>query len=139
MKQASFRVSDVHRRSSTYCLLDGYGQVVETRTVRGRGPKLIDQLAKWQQPMQVIYEASLGYGTIHQRLSSFCRRVVVAHPKKMKWIFCSRQKNDKVDAAGGIAYRSEAGVPRLGRHGKSVKSWSSPFRVTLTLAGGREP
>ena len=89
---------DVHQRTSTYCVLNSYGQVMQSRTVRGHWSKLIDELASWQHPMQVVYEASLGYGPIYQRLTAFCQRVVVAHPKKLKWIFRSRQKNDKVDA-----------------------------------------
>lgn len=89
---------DVHQRSSTYCLLDRYGQVVQTRTVRGHWSKLIDELASWQQPIQVIFEASLGYGPIYHRLAKFCQRVVVAHPKKLRWIHRAKQKNDKVDA-----------------------------------------
>jgi hypothetical protein len=108
---------DVPQRSATYCLLDDYGQVVETRTVHGHWHQLIDQLAQWQQPLQVVYEASLGYGPIHQRLTSFCRRVVVAHPKKLKWLFRSRPKNDKVDAKklAKLLYLDEVPAPGTSR------------------------
>jgi transposase len=114
---------DVHQRTSTDCVLNSYGQVMQSRTVRGHWSKLIDELASWQHPMQVVYEASLGYGPIYQRLTAFCQRVVVAHPKKLKWIFRSRQKNDKVDAQklAKLLYLDE--VPEVHVPSMDVRNW----------------
>ena len=114
---------DVHQRTSTDCVLNSYGQVMQSRTVRGHWSKLIDELASWQHPMQGVYEASLGYGPIYQRLTAFCQRGVVAHPKKLKWIFRSRQKNDKVDAQklAKLLYLHE--VPEVHVPSMDVRNW----------------
>lgn len=48
--------------------------------------------------MAVCYEASCGYGHLHDLLSRVCARVAVAHPGELRLIFRSKRKNDRVDA-----------------------------------------
>jgi transposase len=94
---------DVHSNTSTYCLLDERGVELETRTVRGGWDKLLTRLREIRDPrpgadLRVCYEASLGYGALHDRLAALGARVVVAHPGRLRLIFRSKRKNDRVDA-----------------------------------------
>jgi len=89
---------DVHQRLSVFCVLDHHGKQVETKTVRGGWDRLRGELAKIGRPFQVCYEASCGYGVLHDRLSRLAQRVVVAHPGQLRLIFRSKSKNDRVDA-----------------------------------------
>lgn len=80
---------DVHQNTSTYCVLDRQGRHVRTATVKGRWDKLLQSLQQVarQGPIAVAYEASLGYGTLHDRLARFCGRVAVGHPGRLRLIF----------------------------------------------------
>ena len=91
---------DTHLRSSTYHILDARGVTVKSDTVRGHPSKVADVLRAQAKgrAMMVCFEASLGYGPLHDSLASFAQRVVVAHPGDLRLIFRSKQKNDRVDA-----------------------------------------
>jgi transposase len=91
---------DVHWRTSTYCILDERGGLVKQKTVRGGWDRLMDQLRQINQPMAIGYEASCGYGTLHDQLKALAnvRSITVAHPGRLRLIFRSKRKNDQVDA-----------------------------------------
>jgi len=89
---------DVHQLVSMVCVLDEGGRKEMQFTVRGRWPKLIAALERVPQPFAVCFEASTGYGFLHQALSQLAARVVVAHPGQLRLIFRSKRKNDRVDA-----------------------------------------
>ena len=91
---------DVHASTSTICILDARGNRVKTQTIRGPIDRTIDVLRQRARTkaLVVCFEASLTYGTVHDRLSQFCRRVEVAHPGRLRLIFKSKRKNDRVDA-----------------------------------------
>lgn len=89
---------DVHQRTSTCCVLDAHGERIETRTVKGHWTNMVRYLASLGKPVVVAFEASVGYGAIHDALAGCCRRVVVAHPGRLRLIFNTKRKNDRVDA-----------------------------------------
>jgi len=89
---------DVHQRTSTCCVLDAHGREVETRSIQGHWTKMVRNLASLGKPPVVVFEASVGYGAIHDALAGCCERVVVAHPKRLRLIFNTKRKNDRVDA-----------------------------------------
>ena len=114
---------DVHQRTSTCCVLDAQGQRVETRTIRGHWTRMVRHLASLGKPVAVVFEASVGYGAIHDALAGFCRRLVVAHPGRLRLIFNTKRKNDRVDARklAKLLYLGEvpeAHVPEVG-----VRQW----------------
>jgi transposase len=49
-------------------------------------------------PFRVCYEASLGYGAVHDALAPLASQVAVAHPGRLRVIFQARKKNDRIDA-----------------------------------------
>lgn len=89
---------DVHWRLTNYCILDDGGKVVKEGVVRGHWGEVVSMLAKLEQPFEVCYEASCGYGHLYDRIAARARRVVVVHPGKVRWIFRSKRKNDRIDA-----------------------------------------
>lgn len=87
---------DVHERYSNVCILDVDGK--RTKEARVRTSDLPDFLSREPGPRQLCFEASLGYGTIYDRLTPIADRVLVAHPGHLRLIFRSKKKNDRVDA-----------------------------------------
>lgn len=90
---------DVHSRQSTFCVLDNQGAKVLSRTVHGRWDKVLHELHKVKRPFTVCFEASTGYGPLHDGLRGVAERVVMAHPGHLRLIFRAKRKNDRVDAA----------------------------------------
>jgi len=89
---------DVHYRTSTICILNEYGRKVNHKTFRGAWKKVVGYLAKLDEPFQICFEASCGYGPLYDRLAGIAERVVMAHPGHLRLIFRSKRKNDRVDA-----------------------------------------
>ena len=89
---------DVHWRTSTVCILDENGKKVKGRTIRGGWPKLLTWLRRQKHPFAICYEASCGYGHLHDALRKIASRVLVAHPGHLRLIFRSKRKNDRIDA-----------------------------------------
>ena len=90
---------DVHSRQSTFCVLDNEGTKVLSRTIHGRWDKVLEELHQVKRPFTVCFEASTGYGPLHDGLRGIADRVVMAHPGHLRLIFGSKRKNDRVDAA----------------------------------------
>ena len=89
---------DVHHRTSTLCILDSYGREVKTKTVRGHWDTLLREIETLDQPFQICFEASCGYGHLYDQLARHAQRVVMAHPGKVRLIFRAKRKNDRIDA-----------------------------------------
>ncbi len=89
---------DVHQRCSALCVLDAQGKERDRQSVRGHPKEVVTRLRDLGEPFQVCYEASCGYGWLHDQLRPIAARVVVAHPGQLRLIFRSKRKNDRVDA-----------------------------------------
>lgn len=91
---------DVHQAMSSVCILNEHGKQETAFTVRGPWPRLIEKLRNEAErgPLALCYEASNGYGFLYQEFSRFARSVAVAHPGKLRLIFRSKRKNDRLDA-----------------------------------------
>ena len=117
---------DVHKRVTMICVLDENGKVVRETTVKGSLGELLARLKALGRElggaMKICYEASSGCGWLHDELVKLGWRVQVAHPGKLRMIFRSKRKNDRVDAqklakllyldAVPLAYVPEGGVRR---------------------------
>lgn len=88
---------DVHARRSSLCILDNDGKRIKPAQVLGGWDRLLEEVGKLPRPMAVGYEASCGYGYLHERLSALAERVVVGHPGQMRLIFRSKKKHDRID------------------------------------------
>lgn len=81
----------------------------------------------------MAYEASLGYGTLYDKLSCFAQRVVVAHPGRLRLIFRAKRKNDRIDAQKIATLLFMDQLPQVHVPSIDVRSWRElvEFRTSL--------
>jgi transposase len=93
---------DVHSKVTMICVLDENGKVHKESVLKGSLRDLVDGLRRMKKdlpgPAKICYEASGGCGFLHDQLASLGFGVQVAHPGKLRLIFRSKRKNDRVDA-----------------------------------------
>jgi len=89
---------DVHSRQSSLCILNSGGGTVNEIHVNGPRAGVVDRLRQLNEPFSVCYEASCGYGQLYEMLRPIAHHVAVAHPGKLRLIYGSKRKNDRVDA-----------------------------------------
>src|SRR3954462_8985706 len=89
---------DVHSRQSSLCILNSAGGTVNQIQLRGPRSSVVDRLRTLDQPFSICYEASCGYGQLYEQLRPLAHHVAVAHPGKLRLIYGSKRKNDRVDA-----------------------------------------
>src|SRR5215510_7773213 len=115
---------DVHFRKSALCILDAGGKVLREEQVLGGWECVVQKLGKLTEPFKVCYEASLGYGHLHERIGSLplARQIQVAHPGQVRLIFKARKKNDRVDARKLAVLLYLEQVPQVHVPGSEVRS-----------------
>jgi len=129
---------DVHARRSSLCILDSCGRPVKRLEVRGPWPKLLAQVAaQVPRPFAVCFEASCGYGYLHERLSALAGRVAVAHPGRLRLIFRSKRKHDRADAEklATLLYLDQ--VPGVHVPAAGVRAWRGLVELRRKLVGRR--
>lgn len=89
---------DVHSRQSSLCILNSGGGTVNQIQLKGPRSSIVDHLRQLKEPFAICYEASCGYGQLYERLTPIAHHVAVAHPGKLRLIYGSKRKNDRIDA-----------------------------------------
>jgi transposase len=89
---------DVHSRQSSLCILNSAGGTVNQIQLKGPRAAVVDRLRELKEPFSICYEASCGYGHLYEKLRPLAHHVAVAHPGKLRLIYGSKRKNDRVDA-----------------------------------------
>ncbi len=89
---------DVHSRQSSLCILNSGGGTVNQIQLKGPRATVVDHLRQLKEPFSICYEASCGYGHLYEQLRPLAAHVAVAHPGKLRLIYRSKHKNDRVDA-----------------------------------------
>jgi transposase len=89
------------------------------------------------KPFAICYEASCGYGYLHDQLAKRAERVTVAHPGQLRLIFRAKKKNDRVDAdkLAKLLYLKE--VPAVHVPGMDVRAWRGLINYRRKLVGRR--
>jgi len=128
---------DVHYRSSTICILNGNGKVVKQGKVPGHYIGVLGVLSGLKGPFAICYEASCGYGALHDRLRGLAKRVVVAHAGQLRLIFKSKRKNDRVDAKKLATLLFLDQVPQVYVPSVDVRSWRSLIEFRHRLIAKR--
>jgi transposase len=114
---------DAHQHRSSLCILDSHGKTVKQKTILGRWPQVIEAMRQLPGPFSICYEASAGYGWLHERLAPLAEHVAVAHPGQLRLIFRSKAKHDRVDAQklAKLLYLDE--VPQVHVPNLDVRQW----------------
>lgn len=128
---------DVHQHSFAVCILDEHGKMVKQMKLRGTLAKLLDTLRSIKEPFAVCYEASCGYGHLHDLLGPMAKRVVVAHPGQLRLIFRTKKKNDRVDAKKLATLLFLDQVPAIHVPSLDVRSWRSLIEFRHRLVAKR--
>ena len=129
---------DVHAKRSSLCIVDHAGRSVKRMEVRGAWPKLLDEVAaSVPRPFAVCYEASCGYGYLHERLSRLAERVAVAHPGKLRLIYGDKRKNDRVDAQKLAKLLCLDAVPAVHVPPADVRAWRGLIEARRRLVDRR--
>jgi transposase len=88
---------DIHSKFIQVCILRQDAKVVRNEKLR-QLDQLVGLLRQIPGPFEVCYEVSCGYGRYFEVLSTLATRVVAAHAGKLRLIYKSKRKNDRVDA-----------------------------------------
>jgi len=128
---------DVHQRSFAVCILDEHGKTVKQMKLQGTLAKLLETLRRIAKPFAVCYEASCGYGHLHDLLHKIARRVVVAHPGQLRLIFRTKKKNDRVDAKKLATLLFLDQVPAVHVPSVDVRSWRALIEFRHRLVAKR--
>jgi transposase len=127
---------DVGDRCSSVEILDGHGKHVKYFEVKGRWAAVLQRIEKdVPRPFGICFEASCGYGYLHEHLSKLSPRVEVAHPGQLRLIFRSKKKHNRVDAEklAKLLYLDE--VPRAYVPKADVRSWRASIEWRQRLLG----
>lgn len=128
---------DVHQSRSSLCILNQDGKIVKEELIKGRWGQVLDRLRLIEGAWSICYEASCGYGYLHERLSPMAAHVAVAHPGQLRLIFKSKKKHDRVDAQklAKLLYLGE--VPQVHVPHVDVRQWRKLIEFRQRLLGRR--
>ena len=128
---------DVHAKRSSICILDQNGKLHKHLQVRGTWPKLMQAIDTLPRPFAVCFEASCGYGYLHDELARRAASVQVAHPGQLRLIFRSKKKHDRVDSRkrAKLLYLGE--VPQVHVPNVDVRGWRKLIEMRQSLVSKR--
>lgn len=89
---------DLHKKSITVCVMNETFKVLETRRFFCDETTLIAVFFERLGECQVAVEATASYEWFLRLVEPFAKRLVLAHPKKLRVIAESTRKSDKLDA-----------------------------------------
>lgn len=125
---------DIHLRSTCVEIRDCNGKLFKRTEWKLPWSMLARQLAdQAPAPFAVCYEASCGYGYLHEQFASVAQVVKVAHPGQLRLIFGSKRKNNRIDASRLAKLLYLDAVPAVHVPDRDVRAWraSIEFRQKL--------
>lgn len=132
---------DVHSKVSMLCVLDENGKRMRETVVRGPLPHLVAAVRAFKAEvggsLKVCHEATCGSGWLHDELAKLGAKVQVAHPGKLRMIFRSKRKNDRVDARKLATLLFLDQVPLSHVPPAEVRQWRTLIEYRSKLIGQR--
>ena len=98
MKRNQYIGLDVHKKSISFCVKRGDGQIVEEGKLPATRPALRQWAQQRSEPWHAALEATLFGGWIYDTLHPYAGQLQMGHPAMMKAIAASKKKNDRLDA-----------------------------------------
>ena len=126
---------DAHAKSFNGDILDCNGKLFKRFDIRGSRSDLLVELKKIPGPFAVCYEASCGYGTLHDELLPIAQVVKVAHPGKLRLIYASKRKNNRIDGSKLAKILYLDAVPAVHVPSINVRSWRQTIEFRQKLLG----
>jgi len=128
---------DYHLRTSDLCIVNEDGKVVKRQRIKGRFGEVAEELSRLDQPVEVVFEATGGYGPLHEKLSQVARRVVMAHPAALALIWKSKRKNDRIDAQKLAKLLYLDAVPEAHVPAAATRQWRRLIELRRSLVRRR--
>jgi transposase len=119
-------------------ILDCNGKSVKRSEIKGAWSELARKVAEQcPAPFAVCFEASCGYGYLHEQLGRVSRRVLVAHPGGLRLIYKSKRKNNRADASKLAKLLYLDAVPAVHVPGRDVRLWRQTIEFRQKLLARR--
>jgi len=115
---------DYHTMKSVFQVLDKNGKKLFSKVVRGPADNLLKELSLLPQ-FNICFEASGACGFLYDKLFEIANKVVVAHPGKLRLIFRSKHKNDRIDAEKLAKLLFLGEVPPAYVPSSDIRAWRS--------------
>ena len=128
---------DVHAKESTFAFLADGEPKPRTKTVRGPLRRVVEELARIKGPFELAFEASNGYGPLYDMAAKMAKRVVVAHPGKLRLIFRSKNKNNPADAKALVQLLRAGFLPEVYVPKPQLRAWRRLIGHRVRLVGQR--
>jgi transposase len=106
---------DLHKKTIVLCVVDQQIVVRTRKTLSCAEPKKIVAFFHELGEFQAVVEATASYEWLWQLLEPLARRLVLAHPKKLRIIAESRRKSDRIDAQVLAEYLARDEIPQAYR------------------------
>ena len=89
---------DLHKKTISVCVMNQERRVLKRQTLPCAKPEqMVTFFQEWGE-FQAVVEATASYEWLWQLLEPLAKRLVLAHPKKLRVIAESKNKSDKLDA-----------------------------------------
>src|SRR5438552_13484867 len=89
---------DLHKQTITLCVVNQAREVLTQRRFLCAEPDRIRAFFEALGPFQAVVEATASYEWLWELLQPLAKRLILAHPKKLRLIAESTRKSDKLDA-----------------------------------------
>lgn len=88
---------DLGDRWSHYCVLDGAGEILQEGRIRTTALEVEERFSQLP-PIRIVMEAGTHSPWVSRQLQGYGHKVVVANARKVRLIYESDRKNDRLDA-----------------------------------------
>jgi len=89
---------DLHKQTISVCVMNPARQIVKRERLLCANEEAIRRFFEELGEFEVVVEATASYEWFVRLMEPFARRVLLAHPKKLRVIAESTRKSDKLDA-----------------------------------------
>jgi len=128
---------DLHKQSITVCVVDQDRTVLQSRKFACTDTARIDAFFAGLGPFEAVVEATASYEWLLQRIEPHARRVVLAHPGKLRVIAESTRKSDRLDARVLAEFLALDMIPRAYRPTPRQREHRALVRHRQFLMKGR--
>jgi transposase len=89
---------DLHKKTISLCVMSKGRKVLCEKVLRCDDEKgILDFFGRWK-PFRAVVEATASYEWFVQLIEPLAKRVILAHPKKLRVIAETKNKTDRIDA-----------------------------------------
>jgi transposase len=124
---------DLHKRSMTVCVIDQTTGETFIRSFLCKNEGQILAFFQSLQPFEAVVEATSTYEWLWVMLEPFAKRLVLAHPKKLRIIAESKKKTDRFDARALATLLAQDEVPEAYRPGPQQREYQHLVRHRVSL------